>query len=110
MAVKQIAVRDPELLQALDDLATTAGLPPHLLLARLVREYLEVSEPWAHCVACGVPREGTADYARAHIRGPLCPVCRGCADFAIDQQEARAAGLPSLEQPEPYMWQKRGVP
>ena len=110
MAVKQIAVRDPELVKALTDIAQTAGANPHLFLARLVREYLEESAPWAHCVACGVPREGTADYARAHIRGPLCPACRRRADFALDQQEARAAGLACVEQPEPYMWQKRGAP
>ena len=99
------ALKDRALTERFNDEAARVGRPPHLLLARIVRDYLDETINLAVCVDCHQPKADVQPYSRGHIRGHLCLACREAANYVIEKMAARAQGLPVVEQPEPYMWQ-----
>lgn len=99
-------IKDRALADRFNALAEKIGHPPHLVLAGIVRDYLDGTDGQHVCFDCHVPRPDVRSYSREHIRGDLCPSCRGVADYTLDKMASRAAGLTVVEQPEPEMFRR----
>ena len=103
-AITYPALKDRELSIKFNEHAASIHRPPHLLLARIVRDYLWDMNGLAACGSCGFPKPDVQAYKRAHIAGEFCRICRDRTDASLDRMEARARGEMVLEEPEPHMW------